>query len=57
MKLLSQRCLLCSTVGVKYVKTEGGFHKVCESCEKVLDAAGLLVPSEVVYLMGDKEGA
>ncbi len=46
---LDQHCALCSAVGVNYVKTKGAFHKVCESCEKVLADAGLTVEPLQVF--------
>lgn len=46
VRYLDQHCVLCANKPVRYVKTKGGFHKVCESCATVLKMAGLLVDSE-----------
>lgn len=46
---LDQHCALCSVVGVHYVKTKGGFYKICDSCESVLAHAGLLVEPLQVF--------
>lgn len=40
---MNQHCALCGTIGVSYVKTKGGFHKLCDSCKKVVADAGLTV--------------
>lgn len=34
---MDQHCALCFEVGVSYVKTKGGFHKLCDSCRKLVD--------------------
>lgn len=47
-KKLDQHCVLCFEVGVSYVKTKGGFHKLCDSCSEMLGKAGLVVPCEIV---------
>jgi hypothetical protein len=45
---MDQHCALCFEVGVSYVKTKGGFHKLCDSCWKLVDDAGLTVPCDIV---------
>ena len=48
VRKLTQHCVLCGAIGVSYVKTKGGFHKVCDSCWDVLDAESLTVPCAIV---------
>jgi len=46
---LDQHCALCGNKPVRYVKTKGGFHKVCDSCATVLGRASLLVETDVIH--------
>ena len=46
---LDQHCTLCGHKPVRYVKTKGGFHKVCDLCRGVLEMAGLLVEPDVIH--------
>ena len=57
MKLLDQHCELCFARGVVYVKTKGGFRKLCESCKKVVADAGLTVEPLIVYAMETNQDA
>lgn len=53
---LDQHCILCYQKPVNYVKTKGGFHKVCKTCRAVLEAAGLLEREEIVHVMSADPG-
>ena len=48
-KYLNQRCLLCENTRVRYLKTKGGFYKVCDSCREVLGKADLTEPELRVF--------
>jgi hypothetical protein len=45
---LDQHCLLCGNKPVRYVKTKGGFYKVCDACRKILETALLLVEGDQI---------
>ena len=51
IKYLDQHCILCGNKPVRYVKTKGGFHKVCDLCRGVLEMAGLLVEPDTIHAM------
>lgn len=51
-RYLDQHCTLCFKTPVRYAKTPGGFHKVCDACRIVLADAGLLVEPEEIHAMG-----
>lgn len=52
---LDQACLLCSKRPVRYLKTKGGFHKVCDSCREILRKAGLEEENLQVLPMSSKD--
>ena len=55
MKYLDQHCALCFEKPVRYVKTKGGFWKVCAKCEAVLSNAGLTVEAGIVRAMARED--
>lgn len=57
VKYLNQHCALCFNKPVRYVKTKGGFYKVCDSCRKVLETAFLIIESDVVHAAGEPKKA
>lgn len=38
---LGARCALCKQAPTTYVKTKGGFHRLCISCTSMIEEAGL----------------
>lgn len=50
MTYLQQRCLLCGEVEVRYAKTKGGFHKICDRCRAILEANDLLQLDQIKEL-------
>lgn len=47
-KTLDQHCQLCFEKPVRYVKTKGGFWKLCDRCRDIIEIAGLAVPNEII---------
>lgn len=56
-KMLDQHCLLCFSKPVTYVKTKGGFVKICLSCRDVLERAALTVQPERVIPMNGSDSS
>jgi hypothetical protein len=50
-RYLNSRCMLCANSPVFYVKTKGGFYKVCDLCASVLEGAGLLIEPDKIFAM------
>ena len=48
-RYLDQHCLLRFNKPVRYVKTRGGFYKVCDACRKILETALLVIESDVIH--------
>ncbi len=47
-------CLLCRETPARYVKTKGGFHKLCWSCEVLLHTNGLTAEPEIIHAQGSR---